>query len=230
VFFGGIIPACLDAGYTVQAVYQVDHKYTYSDRSHELLNSLWEAGVRNYPVISDNHDYYYNTVEEANLAFNENDKLTAFQTEQIRRFQPLVIIGHAEEGESHHPAHIVNTACLKQAVEAAADVSRFPESAEQYGTWDTPKLYLHLYGNENNRTVLDFETPLESYGGRTAFEVALAAFEQCESQYTKGKYQVFSFGTYGDCHSYGLYRSLVGDDEARNSLFEHLNPADFREN
>ena len=106
-------------------------------------------------------------------------------------------------------------------MELAADAAQFPESAAEYGVWDTPKLYLHLYGERDAMTVLDYETPLESFGGQTAYEVALAAYAQHLSQ-QHWTFTVYSFDSEVDSHRFGLVRSTVGEDEARNDLLEHL--------
>ena len=83
--------------------------------------------------------------------------------------------------------------------------------------WDVPKTYLHLYGPWDERTVLDYETPLEAFGGRTAYEVALAGLEEHHSQ-LHWDFEVYSFDSPYDSHSFGLYRSLVGEDVEKNDL------------
>ena len=82
-----------------------------------------------------------------------------------------------------------------------------------------PKVYLHLYGDAP--TILDYETPLEAFGGRTAYEIALDAYAEHLSQ-QHWTFTVYSFDSPMDSHRFGLYRSTVGEDEARNDLMEHL--------
>jgi hypothetical protein len=41
-------------------------------------------------------------------------------------------------------------------------------------------------------------------------------------------FRVYEAGHAYDCHSFGLFRSLVGPDDDRNDLMEHLDPADWR--
>ena len=69
--------------------------------------------------------------------------------------------------------------------------------------------------------MLDYETPLEAFGGRTAYEVAAAAYAEHLSQQI-WTFHVYSFGEQGDSHRFGLVRSLVGEDEAKNDLMEHI--------
>ena len=106
-------------------------------------------------------------------------------------------------------------------MELAADAGYEPESAGRWGLWDTPKTYLHLYGPEEERTVLDYETPLAAFGGKTAFEVAREAYALHKSQ-QKLHFRVYGFDSGFDSHSFGLYRSLVGPDAERNDLMENI--------
>ena len=58
-------------------------------------------------------------------------------------------------------------------------------------------------------------------GGRTPFEQAVLAFEKHVTQ-QRWQFEVYGFGSEYDSHSFGLYRSRVGPDTARNELFEHM--------
>lgn len=218
VFMGGVIPTYVDRGMAVQVCYIVRHKgYRY----HEMLDSLWEAGVRNYPVTSTVGDLRRQTYQEVENFYGKK-YLPGYIVEQLRRFKPEVVVGHAEDGDSGHLTHIFGVDCLKKALEMSADPAQYPESAERWGVWDVPKTYLHLYGDEEKMVTLDYETPLESFGGRTAFEVACDAFARCVSQAAIGHYQVYGADSEHDTHRFGLYRSLVGEDEALDDLFEHI--------
>ena len=222
VFFGGVIPKYVERGLDIQVVYMISHYHSDRARCGELLDGLWHAGIRHYPVINDAPDRECRGLDEAIWIYKEEPFLS-FQVEQIRRFRPLVIVSHAENGEYKQGAHMLCTHCLEQAVELASDGSYQPESAEKYGLWDTPKTYLHLYGPEEERTVLDYETPLEAFGGRSAYEVASEAFALHRTQ-QQWHFRVYGFDSPYDSHSFGLYRSTVGPDEAREDLFEHVAP------
>lgn len=218
VFMGGLIPSCVARGLDVQVCYIVHHN---DERDHEVLDSLWAAGVRDYPVVSNRGDFYCRSFEEVSEIYGEA-YMTGYLVEQIRHFKPLVVVAQDENGEYGHWTHIFGVYCLKNALELAGDAEQYPESAERWGIWDVPKTYLHLYGEAEKLVTLDYETPLESFGGRTAFEVACDAFEYCVSQVQRGYYRVYGTGDEYDSHLFGLYRSLVGEDEARNDLFEHI--------
>ena len=222
LFMGGIMPKYIDMGYEIQVVYMTTH--TLAERKHERLNGLWTLGVDNYPEINPQLDVNCDNFYRALYHYGE-ENFTGFQVEMIRKYHPLVVVGHGEDGEYGHGAHLLNTYCLQNAVVAAADEEQYPDSAGLYGTWDTPKLYLHDTGDKI--TTLDYETPLESFGGKTAFELAEEAFECHYSQHGMGLY-VNDTGDTHDSHRFGLYRSLVGDDIECNDLLENINIADYR--
>ena len=224
VYMGGTIPYYIAQGMRVQVAYVVKHR-TY--RYHEMLDSLWEAGIRHYPVTSIRADMYESTVGGAARDYG-TDYMTSYMVEQIRRFKPLVVVGHAEDGDSGHSVHVFGVMCLKDAVERAGDAKYYPASAEKYGVWDPPKTYLHLYGEDEQMVTLDFDAPLDYYGGLSAFEVADRAFEKCVSQFQMGKYHVYRADSEHDTRRYGLFRSTVGADEALDDLFEHIDAAAVR--
>lgn len=227
LFFGGLLPLyAAERGLRVQVVYMISHYHSLRERCDELLNALWLAGVRNYPVVHTAPDREIYSVGEAEYLYGKTNFLD-FQVEQIRRFRPLIIVTHDENGEYRQGNHMFTALSMEKAVELAADASYQPRSAEKYGVWDTPKTYLHLYGPEEERTVLDYETPLDAFGGKTAFAVAEEAYALHRSQQQLA-FRVYEAGHAYDCHSFGLFRSLVGPDDDRNDLMEHLHPADWR--
>ncbi len=149
--------------------------------------------------------------------------MIAYQVELIRRFKPGVVVGHDREGEYGHGAHRLNALCIEQAVPPAADPEAYPESAERWGVWDTPKLYLHFA--EENEIWIDVDTPLDHFGGRTAYEVAWAAmmYHETQLQYkhrpTKDTDE-FEFRRY-DCRRFGLVHSTEGPDTG-NDIMENV--------
>lgn len=237
LFFSGVLPLYATDGVTeVQIVYFTDHNNNIL-RRHELLDGLWEVGIRRYPVISQFPDAYSESYEGAlsNLkkaGYTEEDALR-FQVEQIRKFEPLVIMGHDLKGEYGHGQHILNATLLTRAVEAAADGEQFGDIA--WGTHDTPKLYLHLY-NEN-KIELDLDTPItdtpyERFLGKTPFEISKVGFSKHATQqgtwfktWLNGKNgqitKASQINTYSP-RKFGLYRSTVGEDILKNDVFENV--------
>lgn len=215
IYFGGTMPAYSAAGMSIQVAYMVNHNGE-STRPHELLNGLWSAGIRSYPIIPSFYDKYAASLDEAKQIYDE-DKILAYQVELIRRFKPEVIIGHDTNGEYGHGAHILNSRTLQKAVLSAADPAQLPDSATQYGVWDTKKTYLHLW--EENAIVMDWDIPLDAFEGKTALEMAKESYSYHVSQ--QSSFQVAEGGKY-DCSKFGLFRSTVGADVLKNDFFENI--------
>lgn len=217
LFFGAVISYyAIEKELAVQTAFMTDHYYE-PFRNHERLDGLWEMGVRNYPIVGTARDFYTMSLQEA-ANYHGYDSILEWQVQQIRRFKPLVILGHDIEGEYGHGQHKLNTHCLIQAVEMAADAWYYPRIAWQYGLWNTPKLYLHLY--EENEIVFDVNTALKNDPeGRTPFVIAQDAYNCHVSQ--AGYFEV-SQNPYSnmDCTRFGLYRSLVENDTG-SDLMEH---------
>lgn len=225
LFFGPLISYyAIERQLKVQTAFMVDH-VVYPERGHERLNGLWEMGVRHYPILGKAPDTPMKEFGEA-VDFYAASKIEQWQVEQIRRFRPLVVVGHDLGGEYGNGGHKVNAFYLVRAVESAADPAVYPELAEQYGVWDTPKLYLHLY--PENEIILDVETPLENDPlGRTPFEIAEDAFLHHKSQI-----QYYFRVQYGenrqyDCRLFGLYRTLVGYDTVAD-IMENIDYGQWR--
>jgi len=236
LFFAGLLPyyaGALDC--RVQVAYLTDHRNLTYARTHEMLNGLWAMGVEAYPVFGGFDDFRIDSLEGT---YNEyarlgttKDELLEFVVEQLRRFRPLAVVGHDINGEYGHGMHMVYTDLLMQAVEVSNDAASYPGSADAYGTWDVPKTYLHLY--EENPIVLDYDTPLDYFNGLTAFQATQKLGYPCHKsqQYTwftgwiNGKSSQITkateIATYNPCH-FGLYRSTVGEDAAKNDFLENL--------
>ena len=221
VFFGGLLPYyAVERGLKVQVVYMTDHYSLEPHRNHELLACMWNMGLRNYPVVGPFKDRLpkFASVAEAKQ-FLGWDKVKEFQVELLRRFQPSVVVTHDLEGEYGHPAHIVTATAMTEAVELAKDAANYPASAEKYGTWDTPKLYIHLYGE--HETSMDWNKPMEAFGGLTGYEVAELGWEGHASQ-RKTSFQIYKDEDLYAGNLFGLYRTNVGQDEIGGDLFENI--------
>lgn len=234
LFFAGILPYYAgERKLSVEVVYFTT-PFTYHDRQHEQLNGLWTVGVRNYPVSGEFIDAFSETAKKAysdqeRRGFSRDDMI-AFQVEMIRRFRPHVIVGHDINGEYSHGQHIINCETLMEALPLAADASFDPLSAAEYGVWDTPKTYIHLW--KENEIVMDWDKPLEAFGGKTAFEMTQEGF-LCHKSQQWTWFRGWIFGkshkitkaseikTYSPCR-YGLYRTNVGPDVTGGDMFENI--------
>lgn len=237
LFFAGVLPTYAgERGNRVQVVYFTDHKKE-PHRRHELLNGLWTVGVTAYPVINTAFpDHYSASIPQAiatiaRYGYTEEDAVR-IQVELLRRFRPQVVLGHDLEGEYGHGMHRLSAACLTKSVPLAADPDYDPASAEKYGVWDTPKLYLHSY--PQNEIVLNWDLPLKRFGGKTAYQMSREGFDCHVSQniywfrqWLRGNRDEYTSATqiqtYSPC-KFGLYRTTVGPDWDKNDFFEHLMP------
>lgn len=238
LFFAGLLPLySAERGYRVQVVYMTDHRNDTTLRTHEMLNGLWAVGVHAYPVFGDFADFLVESLEGTYKDYERRgtsrEELMEFMVTQIRRFKPQVAIGHDIEGEYGHGMHMVYTDLLIKAAEITNDPFQYSESAAKYGPWEIPKIYLHLY--EKNKIVLDYDQPLESFDGMTAFEVTQKLGFPCHAsqQWTwfngwiNGKKEPITkatqIKTYNPC-LFGLYRTTVGEDVAKNDFMENITP------
>ena len=212
LMFGGTVPYyAKERGLQVQVVYLTAHP-NEQPRPHELLDGLWTAGVKNYPVIGIIDDIPSTpiwSISEAASLYNL-EAVKEWFTEQLRRFKPSVLITHDIKGEYGHGAH---------KLELAGSSENYPDSAQKYGVWEVPKTYLHFW--QENAIEMDWEIPLESFGGITAREAAELCYGCHKSQH-KYNYTV-GYKEKWDCRQFGLYRSLVGND-AKADFMDNIEP------
>jgi len=226
LFFAGLLPYCVANGINAQVVYMNNHDDNPT-RISEMLDGLLAVGIKNQPVIAPFPDLFSETLEEAlnaygRLGFTE-EHFIDYCVENLRRFKPLVAVGHDVLGEYGHGGHMLSSHALIKAAELAADPSYHPESASKYGTWDTPKTYLNLW---NEREImLKIDEPLEYFDGQTAFQVSQHGFSFHKSQHWT-YFNTWLNGTAAapitssgqiqrhNPSKYGLFRTTVGDDTA----------------
>ena len=245
LFFAGVLPYyAVERGLNVQVAYLVQYfEGGYADhrRTHEQLDGLWTVGVRSYPVMPEFPDLYAESKDRDTalaqaVSVYEAEGYTYedfvdYLTWCIRRFRPLVVVSHDLDGEYGHGAHVLCADALGEALDRAADPAQDPDTAEEFGAWQVEKTYLHLY--PENQIVMDWDTPLDSLGGRTPFQVTQEGFACHESQHWTWFYRwiygtstvpiqrAADIGSYSPC-LYGLYDTQVGPDTAGGDFFEHV--------
>lgn len=236
LFFAGLLPYYAgEMDYEVLVVYLTDHhNYSGVGRMHEMLDGLWAVGVTNYPVFGRFIDYRSEYKDTVYLMFAQQgygrEDVLEYVTEQLRRYKPQVVVGHDFDGEYRHAQHMIYAEVLAEAVENAMNPDFYPEIAEKYGVWDVPKAYFHLYGE--NPVVMDWDQPLEHFGGMTAFQVTQELGFPCHKsqQNTWFTRWLTGYGTITRADQiedynprlYGLYRSTVGADVEKDDFFENL--------
>lgn len=221
LYFGGTMPYYGgELGMRVQVAYITNH-WNEPVRTHELLNGMWTVGITAYPVISDFPDKPTFELETAKKVY-DCDEVRGYIVELIRRFKPYVLLGHDLLGEYGHGAHMLSAHLITEAIEISMNSDAYPESAQKYGTWDVPKTYLHNY--EENQIRMDWNIPLERFGGKTGFQMAEAGFDCHKSQHIYNLKVIRNGRT--SCRFFGLYRTTVGVDEKKDDFFENIVFAD----
>lgn len=236
LFFAGLLPYYAgELDYRVQVAYMTDHRNNNKIRPHEMLNGLWTMGVENYPVFGSFEDFRINSLDGTYKKYKSmgttKEMLLDFVVTQLRRFRPQVVVGHDIEGEYRHGMHMVYTDLLMQALKISNDPTVYPAVAAKYGVWDVPKTYLHLY--ETNPIEINYDIPLDYFGGLTAFQATQKLGYPCHEsqQYTwftkwiNGKNKKITkatqIETYNPCQ-FGLYRTTVGADVNKNDFMENI--------
>ena len=206
LFFGGIIPYyTAERQMNVIVCYLTDQT---SCRRNELLDGLWTCGVRAYPSMGVFKDIKNNSLGDS-YGFWGEKPVVAHITSLFQKYQPEVVLTHDLKGEYGHGAHRV---CADAAIKA------IDKANQGNNAWQVKKLYLHLY--KENAITFDWRQPLAAFDGKTAFDVAAAAFKCHQSQQSNGL-RVEDSGSYA-CNRFGLYYSTVGYDHAQADLFTNV--------
>lgn len=232
LFFGGTIPTyAVERGLSVVVVYMTNGttKDGITSRRSELLNGLWEMGVRQYPVIGAFDDLYSAKLDKGYNVWNKT-KTWQYITALFRQYKPEAVVTHDVNGEYGHGAHRVCADAALRCVGMAADAGTYADSAAQWGVWQVKKLYLHLY--KENAIEMDWDQPLSAVNGRTGYEAALDAYKWHVSQHDAaqknpktGKYEPFTVEPRDSdysCYRFGLAYTAVGPDVEKNDFLENI--------
>ncbi len=212
LYFGGAIPYYSVLKQKKVQVAYMTNVWSKPNYTHELLSGLYDSGLRAYPVFSDFPETTSADLDSA-LQVYSDDAFLAYTIELLRRFQPEVVVGQGEFGDG---TQLLSSQTLGIAAELSGNALEYPDSAKKYGEFDVPKTYMHAYSDK--RVTMDWNIAIPELGGKTALTAAKESF----SLYSWRKQRSLEVtGTY-DCRSFGLKRSIVGEDIAANDLFENM--------
>ncbi len=213
LWFGGLLPYYSAVrGKNVQVVYMTSCGRA---RIGEALNGLWVMGVKTVPEVI-GFKNSYSSVKESTRLWGGKQNIERALVRVIREYRPDVIVTHDMKGEYGHPQHKLTAMRMMDAIRAAADPNKYPDSAKQYGTWRVKKLYLHL---SDTRTIyMDWDTPCEELDGRTPLEMAELGYLEHHSQ--QSRYNM-DMGREYDYTKFGLVYSTVGDDVEKDDFLEN---------
>ncbi|NLI52832.1 MAG: phosphodiester glycosidase family protein [Clostridiales bacterium] len=194
-FFGVI--ATYACNHDIPTTLVVMSRYSRSAQQ-ELLAALWYAGYDTYPIFG---DFYCENNSLYNMVRSDWGRKTTltFLEDHIARLAPKVVVSHMDDETAPDGAAQFTG---EYAIRAAEDSG-------------VQKLYL---ASGSGTTTLDFNTPLNGCGGRTALELAADAFALCTTRHAIESELI-------PTSSFLLEYSDVGDDSAGNDLFEHIDTA-----
>ncbi len=237
LFFGGAIPY-----YAAERNMQVVVAYLTSGnmsdliknnrvtgRRSELLNGLWEMGLRNYPVVYDFWDKFSTKLDSGYTAVGKK-KVQETMVELLRQCKPEVVVTHDVNGEYGHGIHRVCADVMMHCIPVAAEAANYNDSALRYGAWQAKKLYLHMYNQ--NPIEMDWDQPMTAFDGLTGYQVAEAGYQWHVSQHEAGqknpetgKFEYFIVEpreSKYSCYRFGLAYTVVGYDVNGNDFFENI--------
>lgn len=222
VFLGGVYPIYGgERGLAGTVVYMTLPNW---ERAHECIDGLWLGGVSTHPFFLGFPDVDQRSPKSMRAGCKQED-VTLALVRLYRRIRPLVVVTQdPEKGEYGHWQHILSARAAYDAVKLAADPAYDPESAATYGTWTVLKVYQHFAAGMS-QVELPVKEPLAHYGGRTALQVARAAFKAHRTQQGGPFRPGNANAARGDIVHFGLTWSTVGPDMG-NDLFEHI-PAEL---
>jgi len=216
LFFGGLIPMYVAQGKEVMLCECVNTIAAYKS---QLLDGAWLCGLTNYPYMA-----YFRPNMSATLR-GQYDLWSEVQfvrhvSRIVRMYQPEVLVTHAKNGENIDGGHrVCADAAIQSLVKAMDDKYDVGYGYKLWGNYKVKKLYLHLYGDQP--TALDYDVPLDFFGGETARDMAEQAYALQDYQRKTVKGKTMGEGVC-DGSLYGLYYSQVGEDTGAGDLFEHL--------
>ena len=134
-------------------------------------------------------DFGYSKTPVETFAIWDRDKILQDVVLVIRKFKPDVVITRfPTTGEGGHGHHTASAILAEEAVEAAADPSKFPEQlALTGGAWKVKRLFWNTFNFGGNSTIREDQLKLDvggynSFLGKSYGEIAALSRSQHKSQ------------------------------------------------
>lgn len=198
---GGLLPVyAVEHGIRTAVVYVGKDD---GNRVQEGFRALESMGADVIPVFLLQDDQATCSIDRMVSYWKENNLLGTL-TDLIEAYQPRVIV----TCDPQDTFSMVRTPFTARLMLKIMD-------GNKPGTRSVQKFY-HL--SADGETVLDWNVPLVTYGGRTAREAAETAYACYRSEECYGT-------VIPESSRFTLAYTRVGEDEARNDLFEHIDPA-----
>ncbi|NND63796.1 MAG: LmbE family protein, partial [Flavobacteriaceae bacterium] len=196
-------------------------------RTQELLAARRIDGGQQ--LFTRANDFGYSKHPDETLAIWNKDEVMSDVVRAIRKFKPDIIINrfnHRNPGTTH--GHHTSSAMLSfEAYELVGDASKFPESANEFGTWQPKRLFFNtswwFYGSRENFAKADKTNLVEVETGNYYPTLGLSNGEIASLSRSMHKSQGFgSTGSRGSQTEYLEY--LKGDfPNDKENLFDGIN-------
>ncbi len=228
-------------------------------REQELRNAAWVYGMRNEPIFArfrDHSDLPGGTGSLANTwnawdgditngvaDLNGNgvpdgrEAAALYLAEQIRRYQPSVLVAHDQRGEYGHGAHQAASIVFQDAYTLAADASLDIAGLDP---WQADKLYIHMFQDYRdpgvpvlNHFYHDFSIAYPEMGGLSAAQVTDLGVLEHASEGGQNLLNAFAGNRF--IEQWALRFSEVGGDTTGpmmidGSFYAQMATGDFFEN
>ena len=218
LFMGGTIPYYNKVkGKNVCVVYVSG---SGRERHREALDGLWSMGCTEAPVFMNFSAGYHNGIKGTLNDWGGEIHVISRLVEQIRKYQPKVIVTHDVNGEYGHPTHKTVAYIVQKAVKAAGNKSKYKSSYKKYGVCKVQKLYLHMYP-KHKITMRAYSKPAKELDYKTPFRMACVGFDKHYSQHYGWNMYSKEVQKYPS-NKYGLAYTRVGYDTKKNDFFENI--------
>lgn len=195
-------------------------------RTQELLEARKIDGGQQFFTRA--NDFGYSKNPEETFEFWSKDEVLSDVVMTIRKFRPDIIINrfdHRSPGTTHGH-HTASATLSVEAFDDAANPSKFPKSAQEYGTWQPQRLFFNtswwFYGSQEKFDKADKSNHVTVETGNYFPAMGLSNGEIASLSRSQHKSQ--GFGSTGSRGLETEYLDLIkGSKPSNNNLFEGIN-------
>jgi len=184
-------------------------------RTQELLAARRIDGAEQF--FSRAKDFGYSKNPEETLAFWGHDEILADVVRVIRKFRPDIIISRFPPGSGGgHGHHTASASLAREAFDAAADPTRFPEQLQTLKPWQVKRLFWNSWrpGREAREKLMSADVGEYNQSlGMSYTELAALSRSMHKTQ---------GFGAAGRRGERQEYFELIAGDAASNDIFEGI--------
>ncbi len=195
-------------------------------RTQELLEARKIDGGQQFFTRA--NDFGYSKNPDETFTFWNRDEVLSDVVRTIRKFKPDVIVNrfdHRSPG-STHGHHTASAMLSVEAFDEVNDASKFPKSAQEYGTWQPQRLFFNtswwFYGSKEKFEKANKSKLVSVETGNYFPSLGLSNGEIASLSRSMHKSQ--GFGNTGSRGSETEYLELLkGSKPEHNNLFEGIN-------